>query len=123
MLTGLEVTNLLGPPEAFLALQEGPVWLEQQVLHYSEEYYLRISQPGGKRQSSEARSFPSALRSTCTVQAVSTQSTDDPPPQTLKAETWNGHAWQTSALPALTPATLSLGGATRCPEDIRSHWE
>lgn len=46
MLMGLEVTNLLGPPAGFLALQEGLVWLEQQVLHYSEEYSLRISQPG-----------------------------------------------------------------------------
>lgn len=58
MLTGLEVTNLLGPPGAFLALQEGPAWPEQQVLHYSEEYYLPVSQPEGERQSSEAGSLP-----------------------------------------------------------------
>lgn len=64
MFMGLEVTNLLGPPGAFLALQEGPIWLEQQVLHYSEGYSLRISQPMGERQRSEAGSLPWYLRTT-----------------------------------------------------------
>lgn len=58
------VTNLLGPPGAFLALREGPVWHEQQVLHYSEEYSLHISQPEGERQRSEAGAFSLFLRTT-----------------------------------------------------------
>lgn len=64
MLKGLEVTNLLGPPGAFSAPREGPVWPEQQVLHYSEEYFLHISQPEGERRRSEVGSFPWYLRTT-----------------------------------------------------------